>query len=250
MLDAIVGYDARDSKATRAASKHIPPGGYMQFLKIDGLNGKRIGIPNGFSNGMDQQIIFQQHLDTMRKHGAILIENIEIPNLSVILDMFINGELIALPAEFKLSLNVYLSDLSKSPVRSLTEIIEFNNEHPIEEKLKEVGQLIFLVAENTTGIGAPERAAIQQLNMLSSDGLERLMKEQQLDAILAPNVSVADVLAISGLPGITVPAGYSKTGVPFGICFGGLKGYEPRLIQIAYAFEQATRVRKIPTFMP
>ena len=67
-----------------------------------------------------------------RKHGAILIENIEIPNLSVILDMFINGELIALPAEFKLSLNAYLSDLSKSPVRSLTEIIEFNNEHPIE----------------------------------------------------------------------------------------------------------------------
>ena len=106
------------------------------------------------------------------------------------------------------------------------------------------------MAENTTGIGAPERAAIQELKKLSADGLEKLMKELKLDAIMTPNDSAASVLAIGGMPGITVPAGYSKLGVPFGICFGGLKGYEPRLIEIAYAFEQATRVRKIPTFSP
>ena len=76
------------------------------------------------------------------------------------------------------------------------------------------------------------------------------MKELKLDAIMTPNDSAASVLAIGGMPGITVPAGYGKLGVPFGICFGGLKGYEPRLIEIAYAFEQATRVRKIPTFSP
>ena len=119
-----------------------------------------------------------------------------------------------------------------------------------QERLKDFGQLIFLVAENTTGIGAPERAAIQELKKLSADGLEKLMKELKLDAIMTPNDSAASVLAIGGMPGITVPAGYSKLGVPFGICFGGLKGYEPRLIEIAYAFEQATRVRKIPTFSP
>ena len=119
-----------------------------------------------------------------------------------------------------------------------------------QERLKDFGQLIFLVAENTTGIGAPERAAIQELKKLSADGLEKLMKELKLDAIMTPNDSAASVLAIGGMPGITVPAGYSKLGVPFGICFGGLKGYEPRLIEIAYAFEQVTRVRKIPTFSP
>jgi len=69
VLDAIVSYDSRDAKATRAASKYIPPGGYVQFLKPDGLKGKRIGIPNGFFNfpsGTVQQIVYQQLLDTVR----------------------------------------------------------------------------------------------------------------------------------------------------------------------------------------
>lgn len=255
MLDAIVGYDARDARATKTASRYIPRGGYiyMQFLRADGLRGKRIGIPNGFfnfPNGTVQQKVFRQHLDTMREHGATLIQNIDIANLSVIVDVLNNGEQIALPAEFKLSLNAYLSDLLYSPVRSLADVIAFNNAHPVEERLKEIGQFIFLVAENTTGIGAPERTAIQQLNKLSAHGLEKLMKEQKLDAIVTPNDSASRVLAIGGMPGITVPAGYGKLGVPFGICFGGLKGYEPRLIEMAYAFEQATRVRKTPRFSP
>ena len=69
VLDAIVGYDARDAVATKKASRYIPRGGYMQFLRTDGLRGKRIGIPNGFfkyPNGTVQPTIFHQHLDTMR----------------------------------------------------------------------------------------------------------------------------------------------------------------------------------------
>ncbi|KAF2926233.1 hypothetical protein DAI22_06g110800 [Oryza sativa Japonica Group] len=135
VLDAIVSYDSRDAKATRAASKYIPPGGYVQFLKPDGLKGKRIGIPNGFFNfpsGTVQQIVYQQLLDTVRKQGAVVIENLDIANLTVIQDVLNNGQQIVLPAEFKSSLNTYLSDLSYSPVRSLAEIIAFNDAHPIE----------------------------------------------------------------------------------------------------------------------
>ncbi|OEL12589.1 putative amidase [Dichanthelium oligosanthes] len=135
VLDAIVGYDARDAVATKEASRYIPRGGYLQFLRTDGLRGKRIGIPNGFfnyPNGTVQHTVFLQHLDTMRKHGATLIEDIDIANLSVIVDVLNNGEQIALPAEFKLSLDAYLSNLSYSPVHSLADIITFNNAHPIE----------------------------------------------------------------------------------------------------------------------
>lgn len=114
--------------------------------------------------------------------------------------------------------------------------------------LKQFGQLIFLVSENTTGIGSTEKAAIQQLDDLTTNGLKKVMEENRLDAIATPDSSAASMLAIGGLPGIAVPAGYDEQDAPFGMSFGGLKGYEPRLIEIAYAFEQATRVRKSPMF--
>ncbi|KAG2565193.1 hypothetical protein PVAP13_7NG000300 [Panicum virgatum] len=245
VLDAIVGYD-KLAVATRAASKYIPEGGYTQFLKIDGLKGKGIGVPNGFfdfEDGTVRQMVYQQHLNTLKRNGAVIIAD-----LDVIQNATVSGELAALAAEFKISLNAYLSDLSFSPVRSLADIIEFNNAHPDEEMLKQFGQLIFLVSKNTTGIGSVEKAAIQQLDDLTANGVEKEMKEDRLDAIVAPDSSSATVLAIAGLPGIAVPAGYDEQGAPFGISFGGLKGYEPRLIEIAYAFEQATKVRNPPMF--
>jgi amidase len=104
------------------------------------------------------------------------------------------------------------------------------------------------LSENTTGIGSRERNAIRQLDELSANGVERLMSQHQLDAILTPDSSAALVLSYNGLPGIVVQAGYDEQGVPFSACFGGLKGYEPRLIEMAYAFQQATNVRRPPMF--
>ncbi|KAL6639237.1 hypothetical protein ACP70R_022967 [Stipagrostis hirtigluma subsp. patula] len=244
VLDAIVGYDAFDAEATEAASKYIPHGGYTQFLKIDGLRGKRIGVPTAFFNAINM-MVYGKHLQTMRQHGAILIVGL---NIATNFRDLRNQESIAMNAEFKLSLNAYLSDLQYSPVRSLADVIAFNRAHPVQERLAQFGQPLLLAAQNTNGIGARERAAIQRLNQISANGLEKVMKQHQLDAILAPNSDASSILAVGGYPGIAVPAGYNRQGVPFGICFGGLKGYEPRLIEIAYAFEQATKVRKPPTF--
>ncbi|KAK2665535.1 hypothetical protein Ddye_004109 [Dipteronia dyeriana] len=84
------------------------------------------------------------------------------------------------------------------------------------------------------------------MEKLSRDGIEKLMTENKLDAMVTPGTHSISVLAIGGYPGITVPAGYDSYGMPFGICFGGLKGTEPKLIEVAYAFEQATLVRKQP----
>ncbi len=121
---------------------------------------------------------------------------------------------------------------------------------PMQEKIQEFGQDIFLAAQATNGIGNTERAALANLAELTRDGFQKLMWDNKLDAVVTPGAGVAPVLAIGGFPGINVPAGYDYKGVPFGINFGGLKGTEPRLIQIAYGFEQATKIRKPPTFKP
>ncbi|KAJ4778707.1 Glutamyl-tRNA(Gln) amidotransferase subunit A [Rhynchospora pubera] len=183
-----------------------------------------------------------------RKNGAMLIDNPQIVNTSVILDYNQSGEELATVAEFKVALNNYLSQLTSSPVRSLSDVISFNEKHKKEEKIQEYGQLIFLASESTNGINSKVRNVISNMARLSSKGIETLMKEKQLDAIVTPDATVSSILGIGGYPGISVPAGYDKKGVPFGITFGGLKGYEPRLIEIAYAFEQATKVRKPPSF--
>ncbi|KAJ4962658.1 hypothetical protein NE237_022597 [Protea cynaroides] len=252
VLDEIVGFDPRDAEATRDAEKYIPTDGYKQFLKADGLQGKRIGIvrkpffnfPKG-SSILGQT--FEDHFNTLRQRGAILVDNLEIPNISSILDYSRSGEQMTMLAEFKLALNSYLSDLLTSPVRSLADVIAFNENHPDQERMKDIGQEKLLESEETTGINKEVRRAIENMERLSRDGFERLMMENQLDAMVTPRASAVTVLAIGGYPAISVPAGYESDGLPFGICFGGLRGSEPKLIEISYAFEQATKIRKPPS---
>ncbi|XP_039684394.1 probable amidase At4g34880 isoform X2 [Medicago truncatula] len=180
--------------------------------------------------------------DTVGQRGAVLVDNLKIDNI----DEIISGqsEQIALKFEFKLSVNAYLKDLVASPVKSLADVIAFNKKHPKLEKM-EYGQDVMVQAEKTNGIGKAEKQALLNMTRWSENGFEKLMKINKLDAVVTPFWSFSHILAIGGYPGVSVPAGYEK-GVPFGICFGGLKGSEPKLIEIAYSFEQATLIRKSP----
>ena len=119
----------------------------------------------------------------------------------------------------------------------------------LQEKLKEYGQDQFIASEMTTGIGEQELKAVENMKKLSEEGFEKLMKEKNLDALVTLGQGSSRVLAIGGYPAISVPAGYQSNGMPFGICFGGLKGTEPKLIEIAYAFEQATKARRVPQIL-
>ncbi|XP_010268669.1 PREDICTED: putative amidase C869.01 [Nelumbo nucifera] len=250
VLDAIVGFDKKDAKATRKASRFIPKGGYLQFLKENGLQGKRLGIVRKpFFKIIGDSFVekaFEEHLKKLRKKGAILMDNLTIAQVDAILDLFHSGELIALYAEFKQSLNAYLKELVASPIRSLADAIAFNQNFSKLEKIEEYPQDIFLNANSTNGIGEVEKEALMNMSRLSRDGFEKLMMENNLDALVTPDSRVSSVLAFGGYPGITVPAGYNRKGLPFGIFFSGLKGSEPKLIEIAYAFEQATKVRVPP----
>ncbi|KAK6779628.1 hypothetical protein RDI58_021812 [Solanum bulbocastanum] len=109
---------------------------------------------------------------------------------------------------------------------------------------------MMLEAEKTNGIGKLEREALRNITKACKYGFEKMMKENKLDALMSPGADIAGLLAIGGYPGINVPAGYDKTGAPFGISFGGLEGSEPTLIEIAYGFEHATHIRKPPPSHP
>ncbi|KAI3728917.1 hypothetical protein L6452_17562 [Arctium lappa] len=251
VLDAIVGIDNNDAAATTEASKYIPSGGYLNRLKSDGLRGKRLGIVKayslyGFNNDAVTLNKFEKHFTTLRASGAILVDNLAINNFNQIASMILNGVEKALLVEFKIALNAYLTELVTSPMRSLADVIAFNNRFPDLEMIKEYPQDYFLDAQKTNGIGKPEEEILMNLRKASTDGFEKLMIDNRLDALITPNADGSLVLAIGGYPGITVPGGYDDNGAPYGICFGGLKGSEPTLIEIAYGFEQATKYRKPP----
>ncbi|XP_062087451.1 probable amidase At4g34880 [Humulus lupulus] len=254
VLDTIAGFDRHDT-STKKALKFLPHGGYKQFLNSYGLKGMRLGIVRNpfFTSGIGYRQLqaFEYHFQTLRERGAILIDDLEIANIDVILNFTLSGEAVATLAEFKLSINYYLSSLVVSPVRTLADIIAFNLKYSDLEMTQEFEQDIFLAAQATNGLGKAELAAELNLKKLSREGLAKLMWEKKLDALVSPGgVDINRVLAIGGFPGISVPAGYDNEGVPFGIVFGGLKGSEPKLIEIAYDFEQATNIRKPPTFRP
>lgn len=252
VLDTLAGFDPRDPEATKEAAKFIPSGGYKQFLNRNGLKGKRLGlVRNPFSplsNWSSAVQVLETHLKTFRLGGATIIDNLEISNVDLILDPFQSGEMVALLAELKHSLTVYLQGLTTSPVRSLADIIVFNENHSEMESSKGFDcQDILIAAESADWIGSEGvKKAIESLQKLSQDGFEKLILDNDLDAMVTLGWDASTVLAIGGYPAITVPAGYDVNGMPFGILFGGLKGVEPNLIEIAYAFEQATMIRKPP----
>ncbi|KAK7393641.1 hypothetical protein VNO78_22200 [Psophocarpus tetragonolobus] len=230
----------------------FPSDSFKNHLKPDGLKGKRLGIVRhpfiDLVTAVNSIAVrtFEKHIKTLRQEGAIIIDGIEIENIDVIMKPLESGERVARLAEFKIAINAYLKDLVVSPVRSLADVIVFNINNPQLCRKDEYGQDIFLKSEQTTGIGPKEREALANLERLSKNGLEKLMKDNNLDAIVTAGSLISLVLAIGGFPGINVPAGYDEFGVPFGINFGGLKFSEPKLIEIAYAFEQATMIRKPP----
>ncbi|KAF3671362.1 putative amidase-like [Capsicum annuum] len=248
VLDVIVGIDRDDFPATKKASTYIPHGGYRQFLKADELKHKRLGILKDLFGSNDIKAC-QHHFNTLRQKGAVLVDNVEVPNINLVYSAIVNAQDIALFAEFKMDLNAYLKKLVHTQVRSLADVIAFNK-ISASEKFKEYGQGIMMAAEKTNAIGKLEREALRNITKVCKYKFEKMIKVNKLDALMSPGADIASLLAVEGYPGINVPAGYDKSGVPVGISFGGLKGSEPTLIEIAYGFEQATHIRKPPPSHP
>ncbi|MXX86905.1 MAG: amidase [Acidobacteria bacterium] len=263
LLGGAVGVDPRD-EATAGSEGNFHTD-YAQFCDPAGLQGARIGVARSFT-GFDPRVtaLFDDAIQAMADAGALIVDPANLPEAAW------NDELplLLLEYEFKADLNAYLATLGPdAPVRTLAEIIEFN-ETNAELEMPHFGQERMTASEArgplTDEAYLNAKRTIQRANR--EDGIDALMDEHQLDAIVAPTRdlpwvtdhikgdrldggSSAGPAAIAGYPDISVPMGF-VSGLPAGVSFFGRAWSEPVLIRIAYAYEQSTQARRAPTFAP
>lgn len=263
-LGALAGVDPRDAATQESAGKFF--GDYTQFLDVGGLRGARIGVARAvyFGASAHADAVAEAAIAVMRQAGAVIIDPADIPAARQISAE--TCELEVLLYEFKADLNAYLATRAGVPVRTLAELIAFNEAHA-EQELRYFGQELFHQAEARGPLTDPAyRAALAQGRRLArQEGIDAVMDQHRLDALVAPTGGPAwpiDLVngdphhdacsspsAIAGYPIIHVPAGFAY-GLPVGISFMGRAFSEPTLIRLAYAFEQATRARRPPRFPP
>lgn len=259
LLGALAEFDSNDAEMLIEKGKIFKD--YTQFLNPNGLKGKRIGIAlQMLPSSKKVEVLFNAAVEALKKQGAEIVEEVEFegnrkwgrPSYQVLL------------YEFKADLNKYLQEHPSAPVRSMEEIIEFNKNNA-DREMPWFDQEIFEEAQAKGDLTTEEylKALAESKKWAGKEGIDKVMAEHNLVAIIAqtngPAWSIdwvngdnfsggsSSPAAISGYPNITVPMGFVE-GLPIGISFFGKAWTEPKLIEIAYAFEQATKHRKIPDF--
>jgi amidase len=262
LLGALTGVDPDDGATAASVGKSQTD--YAQFCDPDGLKGARIGVARkyfGFSDAVDA--LMEESLTAMKHQGATLVDPADIPTLG----KFDESELLVFMYELKADLNAYLARLGTSaPVRTLQDIIEFND-HNRQKEMPYFGQDLFLKAQAKGPLTDKEYvdALAKNHQLARTEGIDALMDQHHLDAIVAPTGGPAwltdlvngdhvaggssNAAAVAGYPNINVTAGF-LSGLPVGISFFGRAWSEPTLIKLAYSFEQATKARQAPRFLP
>jgi amidase len=235
--------------------------GYGRALDPNGLKGARLGVARqlfGFNDHVDRMMI--EVLDALSKLGAELVDPVNIPTFSKLSDM----ETEAMSWEFKNDLNAYLAARGGAML-TLADLISFNEKNRARE-MPYFSQDLFIKAEARGPLSSKAyRDLEQKLSHASKgDGIDKLMQDHKLDALVCPTDSPAWPIdyvlgdhqvatsstpaAIAGYPHITVPA-FQVYGLPVGLSFFGSPRTEVKLIRYAYAFEQATNARKPPQYL-
>jgi amidase len=262
LLGALTGIDPDDHATTASSGKLFED--YTQFLDPEGLQGARIGVVRryfGFHDDVDQ--LMQKAFDVMRHRGATIVDPADAETLGQLGE----SEGLVLQYDLKADLNAYLSRLGPdAPVHSLKEIIEFNERNK-QKEMPYFGQDLFIKADSRGPLTDKEyiQARENNLRLSRADGIDAIMQKFNLDALLAPTegpawctdlvtgdhflCSSSTAAAVAGYPHVTVPAGF-VFGLPVGISFFGRAWSEPTLLKLAFAYEQASRLRKAPRFLP
>jgi amidase len=259
-LGTMVGVDSSDSKTLASSGKYQTD--YTSFLKADGLKGKRIGLLKnsmGFHAKVDT--LMKRAIADLKKQGAEVVE------IDFNLERGVNGASFqVLLFEFKDGLEKYFASLGdKTLVKTMQDLIEFNKKDSIE--LRYFDQRLLEMAAEKGDLQTKEYqdALATMLKATRENGIDKLLVENKLDALMAPTGSPAwktdlingdhyiggssSLAAISGYPAITLPMGFVDE-LPVGISFFSTAWTEGLLIEIAYAYEQSTKHRKAPKFIP
>jgi amidase len=261
LLAALAGEDPRDPVTAKGKGARD----YQSSLKRDALAGARIGIVRGkmfgYSEATDR--LAEQAITALKKEGAIVVDPVELPHAGT----YDDSETEVLLFEFKADLDGYLAGLGPgAPVKSLAEVIAFNEQHR-ERELPFFGQDLFVKAQRKGPLTDPayRRALARGRRLAGSQGIDAALRKHRLTALVAPTTGPAWLIdpingdhfaggsstpaAVAGTPAITVPMGFAH-GLPVGLTFMGAAWSEPALIGLAHAFEQATRHRRPPRFAP
>jgi Asp-tRNA(Asn)/Glu-tRNA(Gln) amidotransferase A subunit family amidase len=253
VLDATVGYDPADPQTAESVG-NIPES-YTAFLREEGLDGSRIGLISSllYTVPEDEEVaqVVRRAMSEMEQEGAVVVE-VTIPGLEELLA----DRLLVAEYETREDMNAYLAQHPTAPVRSLQEILDSGKYHPaIESRLRRRQELP----------QADTQEYLKQLQMRTTlrQAILRVMAEHDLDALAYPTLRrVAAPIgenqegtngcfsANSGLPALTVPAGFTDEGLPVGLELLGRAWSEGRLIELAYAYEQATQHRRSPASTP
>ena len=262
LLGTMAGADEEDEATQNKQRTNVND--YTKFLDVNGLKGARIGVLRqyfGFLPSVDK--IINAALEVLKKQGAILVDPVVIDTLG----KFDDSEGAVLRYELKADMAAYLQHRGNgTKFHTLKDLIEFNNQHA-DKEMPYFNQELFLQAEAKGPLTDPDYKEALEKNhrMTREEGIDAVMNKYNLDAIVSPTDSPAwmtdlvdgdhflggssQLAAVAGYPHITVPAG-DVFGLPIGISFFGRAWSEPVLLKIAYGFEQATKARKTPQFLP
>ena len=263
LLSVLAGIDPADTATKASAGKTQPD--YTKFLDPSGAKGARIGVPRKvfFGQSASADRIVEAAIADLKRLGAEIVDPADIATAGE----FEKSELEVLLYEFKADLNAYLASLgSNARMRTLKDLIDFNEKNRAKE-MPYFGQEIFEQAEKKGPLTekAYREALAKDQRLSRKEGIDKVMEKHKLDAFVAPTSGPATLIdlvngdygvngsstlpAVAGYPHITVPAGHDF-GLPVGISFFGRAWSEPTLLKIAYAYEQATRHRRPPQFLP
>jgi amidase len=262
MLNVLAGSDPADA-ATAEADRHRID--YAKGLDADSLKGARIGVMRfAASFHPETEAVFNRALEVLKARGAILVEITSPPPHRAEIGA---KETLILNTEFKVGVAAYLASTDPATVasRTLADLIAFNRDHAAEE-MPFFAQEVFEKSETTLGLADPAYLAAKAdaHRWAGPEGIDAMVAANDVVALVAPTLGPAwpidpalrdrfvgggagSLAAVAGYPHLTVPMG-AVCGLPVGLSFIGAAWSEGRLLSLGYAYEQASHMRRPPTF--